>query len=61
LIIKPQKAQVYAAGSGDMDMLTSNTPILYWHLTFSEAKKEPMSEINLQLFLEGHGGDVSIH
>ena len=42
-------------------MLTSNTPILYWHLTFSEAKKEPMSEINLQLFLEGHGGDVSIH
>ncbi len=36
-----------------MDTLTFNTPILYRHLTFSEAKKEPINEINLQLALEG--------
>jgi len=36
-----------------MDTLTFNAPILYRHLTFSEAKKEPISEINLQLALEG--------
>ncbi|KAI0250985.1 PIN domain-like protein [Lactifluus subvellereus] len=45
--------KVYAAGSEDMDTLTFNTPILYRHLTFSEAKKEPISEINLKLALEG--------
>ena len=45
--------QVYAAGSEDMDTLTFNAPILYRHLTFSEAKKEPISEINLKLALEG--------
>lgn len=44
---------MYAAGSEDMDTLTFNTPILYRHLTFSEAKKEPINEINLQLILEG--------
>jgi 5'-3' exonuclease len=47
------KTKVYAAGSEDMDTLTFNTPILYRHLTFSEAKKEPISEINLKLALEG--------
>jgi 5'-3' exonuclease len=36
-----------------MDTLTFNAPILYRHLTFSEAKKEPINEINLQLALEG--------
>ncbi|KAH9980029.1 PIN domain-like protein [Lactifluus volemus] len=45
--------KVYAAGSEDMDTLTFNTPILYRHLTFSEAKKEPINEINLKLALEG--------
>jgi 5'-3' exonuclease len=50
---------VYAAGSEDMDTLTFNTPILYRHLTFSEAKKEPISEINLQLALEGLEMDMS--
>lgn len=45
--------QVYAAGSEDMDTLTFNAPILYRHLTFSEAKKAPISEINLQSALEG--------
>ena len=36
-----------------MDTLTFNAPILYRHLTFSEAKKQPISEINLQKALEG--------
>ncbi|KAF5348605.1 hypothetical protein D9756_009578 [Leucocoprinus leucothites] len=45
--------KVYAAGSEDMDTLTFNTPILYRHLTFSEAKKQPISEINLQAALKG--------
>ncbi|KAH9969899.1 PIN domain-like protein [Russula dissimulans] len=51
--------KVFAAGSEDMDTLTFNTPILYRHLTFSEAKKEPISEINLQLALEGLQMDMS--
>ncbi|THH16524.1 hypothetical protein EW146_g4121 [Bondarzewia mesenterica] len=45
--------KVYAAGSEDMDTLTFHAPILYRHLTFSEAKKQPISEINLQKALEG--------
>ncbi|KAJ4479951.1 flap endonuclease 1 [Lentinula aciculospora] len=45
--------KVYAAGSEDMDTLTFNAPILFRHLTFSEAKKQPISEINLQAALEG--------
>ncbi|KAI9443453.1 PIN domain-like protein [Lactarius indigo] len=51
--------KVYAAGSEDMDTLTFNAPILYRHLTFSEAKKEPISEINLKLALEGLQMDMS--
>jgi flap endonuclease-1 len=42
-----------------MDTLTFNTPILYRHLTFSEAKKEPINEINLKLALEGLEMDMS--
>ena len=45
--------QVYAAGSEDMDTLTFNAPILLRHLTFSEARKQPISEINLARALEG--------
>ncbi|KAH8108680.1 PIN domain-like protein [Phellopilus nigrolimitatus] len=45
--------KVFAAGSEDMDTLTFNAPVLYRHLTFSEAKKQPISEINLQRALEG--------
>ncbi|KAI0310696.1 PIN domain-like protein [Amylostereum chailletii] len=45
--------KVYAAGSEDMDTLTFNAPTLYRHLTFSEAKKQPISEINLKRALEG--------
>ena len=46
-------SQVYAAGSEDMDTLTFSAPILFRHLTFSEAKKAPISEINLEKVLEG--------
>ncbi|SRR6266404_2962583 len=42
-----------------MDTLTFNTPILYRHLTFSEAKKEPINEINLKIALEGLQMDMS--
>lgn len=52
-------SQVYAAGSEDMDTLTFSAPILYRHLTFSEAKKQPISEINLQAALAGLDMDMS--
>jgi flap endonuclease-1 len=42
-----------------MDTLTFNSPILLRHLTFSEAKKEPISEINLSKALEGLEMDMS--
>ena len=51
--------QVYAAGSEDMDTLTFNAPILLRHLTFSEERKQPISEINLQKALEGLEMDMS--
>ncbi|KAK7018086.1 Elongation of fatty acids protein 2 [Paramarasmius palmivorus] len=51
--------KVYAAGSEDMDTLTFNAPILFRHLTFSEAKKQPISEINLKTALEGLDMDMS--
>lgn len=36
-----------------MDTLTFNAPILLRHLTFSEARKQPISEIDLSKALEG--------
>lgn len=45
--------KVYAAASEDMDTLTFNTPVLLRHLTFSEQRKEPIQEINLEKVLEG--------
>lgn len=45
--------QVYAAGSEDMDTLTFGAPVLLRHLTFSEARKTPISEIRLDKALEG--------
>lgn len=36
-----------------MDTLTFAAPILYRHLTFSEAKKAPILEINLEKALQG--------
>lgn len=49
---------MYAAGSEDMDTLTFNSPILLRHLTFSEAKKMPISEINLKIALEDLGMEM---
>ncbi|KAH6912972.1 flap endonuclease 1 [Coprinopsis sp. MPI-PUGE-AT-0042] len=51
--------KVYAAGSEDMDTLTFNAPILFRHLTFSEAKKQPISEISLEAALKGLDMDMS--
>ncbi|CDZ97935.1 pin domain-like protein [Phaffia rhodozyma] len=45
--------KVFGAGSEDMDTLTFNSPVLLRHLTFSEAKKAPISEIHLDKVLEG--------
>lgn len=56
---KRTKYQVFAAGSEDMDTLTFGTPILLRHLTFSEAKKQPISEIILDKALEGLEMDMS--
>lgn len=50
--------KVYAAGSEDMDTLTFNSPILLRHLTFSEAKRMPISEIQLSVALEELGMDM---
>ncbi|KAK8846798.1 flap endonuclease 1 [Kwoniella newhampshirensis] len=50
--------KVYAAGSEDMDTLTFHSPILLRHLTFSEAKKMPISEINLDIALQDLGMEM---
>ena len=46
---------VYGVGSEDMDTLTFGSPILLRHLTASEAKKLPITEISLLAALEGLG------
>ncbi|KAL9647936.1 hypothetical protein ABK040_008207 [Willaertia magna] len=46
---------VYATATEDMDALTFQTPILVRHLTFSEARKQPIQEFNYQQVLEGLG------
>ena len=43
-----------------MDTLTFAAPILYRHLTFSEAKKAPISEISLEKALEGLEMNMSL-
>ncbi|KAI8970930.1 PIN domain-like protein [Pilobolus umbonatus] len=50
--------KVYAAASEDMDTLTFSSPILLRHLTFSEARKMPIDEVNLEKVLEGLGLDM---
>lgn len=50
--------KVYAAASEDMDTLCFNAPVLLRHLTFSEARKEPISEILLSKALDGLGMDM---
>ncbi|CCK70512.1 multifunctional nuclease RAD27 KNAG_0E02520 [Huiozyma naganishii CBS 8797] len=44
--------KVYAAASEDMDTLCYKTPYLLRHLTFSEAKKEPVQEIDTLAVLD---------
>lgn len=48
-----KKGKVYAAASEDMDTLCYRTPYLLRHLTFSEAKKEPIHEIATETVLKG--------
>ncbi|KAI9483550.1 MAG: PIN domain-like protein [Benjaminiella poitrasii] len=48
-----RSGKVYAAASEDMDTLTFSSPVLLRHLTFSEARKMPIDEVNLEKALEG--------
>jgi flap endonuclease-1 len=41
-----------------MDTLTFGTPVLLKHLTFSEAKRMPVAEVNLTKALEGFGMEM---
>ena len=45
--------KVYAAASEDMDTLTFKAPVLLRHLTFSEQRKVPIAEVNLETTLLG--------
>jgi len=47
--------KVYGTASEDMDSLTFGTSILLRHMTFSEARKEPIVEINTDRVLQGLG------
>lgn len=48
-----KKGKCYGAASEDMDTLCYRTPFLLRHLTFSEARKEPISEIDTEIVLSG--------
>ncbi|CEP08189.1 hypothetical protein [Parasitella parasitica] len=48
-----RSGKVFAAASEDMDTLTFSAPVLLRHLTFSEARKMPIDEVNLEKALEG--------
>ncbi|OLL22218.1 Flap endonuclease 1 [Neolecta irregularis DAH-3] len=45
--------KVYAAASEDMDTLCYEAPVLLRHLTFSEQRKLPITEITYQKVIEG--------
>ncbi|EEB06605.1 FEN-1 endonuclease [Schizosaccharomyces japonicus yFS275] len=45
--------KVYAAASEDMDTMCFQAPILLRHLTFSEQRKEPISEYSFEKTIEG--------
>ncbi|XP_023304269.2 flap endonuclease 1-like [Lucilia cuprina] len=47
--------KVYATATEDMDALTFGSTVLLRHLTFSEARKMPVKEINYNKVLEGFG------
>jgi flap endonuclease-1 len=48
-----KSGKVYATATEDMDALTFGTSILLRHFTFSEARKLPIQEIDLNKVLEG--------
>lgn len=48
-----EAGKVYAAASEDMDTLTFRSPVLLRHLTFSEQRKIPISEVVYDRVLEG--------
>mmetsp|Transcript_7016 Transcript_7016/g.17148 ORF Transcript_7016/g.17148 Transcript_7016/m.17148 type:complete len:373 (-) Transcript_7016:111-1229(-) len=48
-----KKGLVYGTATEDMDALTFGSPVLLRHLTFSEARKLPVIEINLSMALKG--------
>lgn len=51
--------KVFAAASEDMDTLCYQPPYLLRHLTFAEARKMPIDQLNYELALEGLGMDRS--
>jgi len=50
---------VYGTGTEDADALTFGTPFLIRHLNVSEARKQPIVEVNLERALEGLKLDMS--
>ncbi|KAI6232979.1 Flap endonuclease 1-like protein [Aphelenchoides fujianensis] len=50
-----KKGKAFATGTEDMDALTFGSTVLLRHLTFSEAKKMPIKEYNLEKILENLG------
>lgn len=44
--------KVYATATEDMDALTFGSPVLLRHMTFSEARKMPIQEFQLDSVLE---------
>ena len=53
-----KSGKVWAAASEDMDTLCFGAPILLRHLTFSEARKMPIDEFNLEKALNGLRNDI---
>lgn len=51
--------KVYAAASEDMDTLTFGSPVLLRHMTYSETRKLPIDEVNLEKALAGLGYDMN--
>ncbi|CAI9722857.1 flap endonuclease 1-like [Octopus vulgaris] len=47
-----KSGKVFATGTEDMDALTFGSSVLLRHLTFSEARKMPIKEINLNRVLD---------
>lgn len=50
-----KSGKVYATATEDMDALTFGSTVLLRHLTFSEARKMPVKEINYNKVLDGFG------